>query len=108
MLGLYDAGVFEHTARIGAVGEKRRAVVLGRERHSDAVLRHRYRAVSDEPVETQTGDMQYVFPPQLNLPVVGFICVNQLARLITVNLHMVGQQRIERDGVSPAKITPRR
>ncbi len=60
-LGVFDgAGVFQHAARSGAVGEELSAILLAGDCHADGVLRHSDRRVAYQAVETQTGDVQHI------------------------------------------------
>ena len=59
-LRVFDgAGVFQHTARSGTVGEEFRAVLLTGDSHADGVLRHSDGAVAHQTVKAQAGDMEH-------------------------------------------------
>ena len=59
-LRVFDgAGVFQHAARSGTVGEEFRTVLLTGDSHADGVLRHSDGAVTDQTVKAQTGDVEH-------------------------------------------------
>ena len=60
-LRVFDrAGVFQHTARCGTVGEELCAVFLTGDSHADGVFRHSDGAVTDQTVKAQTGDVKHI------------------------------------------------
>ena len=59
-LWVFDrAGVFQHTARGGAVGEELCTVFLTGNRHANGVLCHSDGTVAHQAVKTQTGNVKH-------------------------------------------------
>ena len=75
-LGIHEAGqrmslmtprMLQHAAGVGTVGKETRAVLLGRQRDANGVLRPGDGAIANEAVETQTGDMEYFVPAECDI-----------------------------------------
>ena len=59
-LRVFDsAGVFQHTARSGAVGKEFRTVFLTSDSHADSVFCHSDGAVANQAIEAESGDTPY-------------------------------------------------
>ena len=103
-LRIFDrAGVFQHTARSGTIGEELRAVLLAGDRHADGVLRHSDGTVTDQTVKTQAGNVQHirwlqrygellVFDGFVRATVIGVV---ETPIFISVHRHLVGHKRIQ-------------
>ncbi|MPN00396.1 hypothetical protein SDC9_147590 [bioreactor metagenome] len=100
------AGMFQHACRSRAVGEELRAVLFGSDRQADRVLRHGNRAVADQAVEPEPGDVQYVrrrkghltrFPECGRVLRPALIQIKKPAVLITVDCHFARHEWVERD-----------
>ena len=60
-LRVFDgSGVFQYTGRGRTVGEELSSVFLGGDGKADGVLGHCYRAVADEPIKAEAGNVKYV------------------------------------------------
>ena len=103
-LRIFDrAGVFQHTARSGTIGEELCAVFLTGDSHADGILRHSDGTVTDQPVKAQAGDMQHIREMKRYGKILTFygfvratiIGVVQLSVFISVHRHLVGHKRIQ-------------
>ena len=103
-LWVFDcAGMFQHAARSGTVGEELCTVLLTGDRHADGVLRHSDGTVTDQPVKAQAGDMQHIRGVKRHGEVLildGFIRpsvigVVQPPALVSVHRHLVWHKRVQ-------------
>ena len=79
------------------------AELLTGNRHSDCVLGHCNRAVSDKAVESQTGNMQHIggfqdycpFLLGIRLVLGTVVLVDNLTVFVPIDFHLVRHQRIQ-------------
>ena len=102
--GIFDRiGMRQHAGGTGTILEELAAVLLGGDAKTDGILFKRYRAVSDNAIKAQTGDVQHVL--RLELDGLAFrggvgICENPFA--VPVHRHVIRQKRIQpNDAVAP-------
>ena len=103
-LRIFDrAGVFQHTARSGTIGEEFCAVLLTGDSHADGVLRHSDGAVADQTVKAESRYVEYirgmkrygkllVFDGFVRATVIGVV---ETPIFISVHRHLVGHKRIQ-------------
>ena len=98
-LGVFDCvGVRQHAGGHRAVAEEFRAVLLSSNAQPNGALLQRDGAVAHDAVETEAGDVQNVRGVEAHhAAFAGGVGVGQLAPAVAVDLHVVGQQRIQTD-----------
>ena len=99
---LNSSGVFQYTGRCRTIGEELSSIFLGSDGKADGVFRHCNRAIADEPVKAEAGNVEYVGGLQNNRFTLAAdfvygtkILIVELAILVPVHTHLVGHQRIQ-------------
>ena len=104
------AGMLQNTARLCAILKEGAAVFLHSQRGAETVFHHGDRREADQTIETQTGDVEDLVPAEVDILVllsghligVSVVDVIDLPLLITIRLHVLRQQRVQRHDVIPA------
>lgn len=102
--------MFQNAGRSGAVGKELAAVFLRGDGETDCVFRHCNGAVTDKPVEAQSGDMQHVrgmerdgIAAVLRKFVLRLLVgVIQLSVLVPADSHFVRHQRVQSNDLALA------
>ena len=104
--------MLQDTTRTRTVLEKCRAVFFRCKRDPDGVLCHSDETVANQTIEAESRNMQHVFAPQPNLPLVRkiriLLCASRVGVVkltraaVAAHLHLVREKRIESENLTPA------
>ena len=104
---LQDTWMLQYADGLCAIPEKRTAVLFNGQHSAQAVLHHGNGRKTHQPIEAQTGDMEYLIPAEVNVLVlfarrfirIGMIDVVDFAVVIAVYLDIFRQKRIQADHI---------
>ena len=98
-LGVFDRiGMRQHAGGTGTILEELAAVLLGGDAKANGILFKRNRAVSDNAIKAQAGNVQHIFRLELDgLAFRGGVGVCENPFTVPVHRHVIRQERIQPD-----------
>ena len=107
---LQHTRMFQNSGGLCAVLEEGAAIFLYCQRGAEAVFHHGDRREADQTIEAETGDVENLVPAEVDILVllsghligVSVVDVIDLPLLVTIRLHVLRQQRVQRHDVVPA------